>query len=84
LRTRVGDPVKLAYQRFCTKLGRKGLPRGPAEGPLQYAARLAQARPDLAPHVDPITRLYVTLRYGRRTDTSTVKELEQRVRQFSA
>jgi transglutaminase-like putative cysteine protease len=84
LRTRVGDPVKLAYQRFCTKLGRKGLPRGPAEGPLQYAARLARARPDLAPHVDPITRLYVTLRYGRRTDTSTVKELEQRVRQFSA
>jgi transglutaminase-like putative cysteine protease len=84
LRTRVGDPVMRAYQRFCTKLGRKGLPRGPAEGPLQYAARLARARPELATHVESITRLYVALRYGRRSDESSLRELEERVRQFSA
>ena len=84
LGTRIGDPVMRAYQRFCTKLGRKGLPRGPAEGPLQYAARLTRARPELAPHVQSITRLYVALRYGRRSDESSLRELEERVRQFSA
>jgi hypothetical protein len=84
LKARVNDPVKRAYLRFCGKLGRKGLPRQPAEGPSAYAARLSRLRPDLAPKVGAITRLYVALRYGTGANAAAVREFEQQVRQFSA
>ena len=84
LHATVHDPVKRAYLRFCAKLGRRGLGRDPAEGPLDYAARLARLRPDLAPGADAITRLYVTLRYGTGTDRRALEELQRHVRQFPA
>ncbi len=84
LKTRSNDPVKAAYLKFCGKLGRTGLPREPAEGPSAYAARLSRLRPDLGPKVGAITRLYVALRYGAGANAAAVRELEQRVRQFSA
>jgi transglutaminase-like putative cysteine protease len=84
LKARVNDPVKLAYLKFCGKLGRKGLPREPAEGPSAYAARLSRLRPDLAPSVSAITRLYVALRYGAAANAAAVREFEQQIRQFSA
>jgi len=84
LKSRNNDPVKAAYLRFCGKLGRKGLPREPAEGPATYAARLSRLRPELAPNVGAITRLYVALRYGTGANAAAMQELEQRVRQFSA
>jgi hypothetical protein len=84
LQARINDPVKLAYLKFCGKLGRKGLPRAPAEGPSAYAARLSRLRPDLALSVSAITRLYVTLRYGARANPAAVRDLEQQIRQFSA
>ncbi len=84
LRATVRDPVKRAYHRFCAKLGRRGLARAPAEGPLDYAARLARLRPDLAPGADAITRLYVALRYGTQTDRHALEELRRQVRQFPA
>lgn len=59
------DPVVAAYRRYCAKLDRFGYPRRPAEGPVDYARRLLEARPDLAAPVNRITRLYVALRYGR-------------------
>jgi transglutaminase-like putative cysteine protease len=83
LRTAVHDPVKRAYLRFCRKLERKGLPRDPAEGPGDYAARLAALRPDLAPAVAAITRLYIALRYGASPDAAAVHRLQRQVRQFS-
>ena len=84
LRTVVRDPVKLAYNRFCAKFGRKGLPRDPAEGPLAYAARLARLRPDLAPGIAAITRLYVTLRYGAYADSQALQEFKREVGRFRA
>lgn len=83
LKTRVRDPAKLAYQKFCAKLGRKGLARRPAEGPLDYAGRLARLRPDLASAVAAITRLYVALRYGAGAGSTALRALEQRVRKFN-
>jgi hypothetical protein len=80
----VQDPAKIAYLRFCDKLRRKGLPRDPAEGPADYARRLEQARPDLAPAVAAITGLYVSLRYGIETSAAVLEELKQRVARFSA
>lgn len=84
LKSRVRDPVKAAYLRFCEKLSRKGLPRAPAEGPVDFARRVESARPDLSPAVAAITRLYVALRYGVGTSAAALEELKQRVRQFSA
>ena len=82
--SRVRDPVKIAYQRFCDKLRRKGLSRAPAEGPVDYARRVERQRPELAPAVDAITRLYVALRYGAESGTAALIELQRRVRQFTA
>jgi protein-glutamine gamma-glutamyltransferase len=82
LRVTVRDPVKRAYLRFCDKLGRKGLARKPAEGPVDYAVRLSVLRPDLAAAADAITRLYVALHYGSAGDDRVVDELQRRVRAF--
>jgi hypothetical protein len=84
LQSRVRDPVKTAYLKFCDKLRRKGLPRDPAEGPVDYARRLGRQRPDLAPAVSSITGLYVALRYGAETSAAALMDLQQRVRQFTA
>ncbi len=78
------DPVRLAYLRFCAKLGRKGLPRSPAEGPQDYALRLARLRPDLAAGIAAITQLYVALRYGSDAGSGTMQSLERQVRKFKA
>jgi transglutaminase-like putative cysteine protease len=84
LKDRVRDPVKIAYARFCDKLRKKGLPRDAAEGPADYARRLESLRPDLAPAVTAITRLYVAMRYGAESGAAALAELQQRVRRFSA
>jgi transglutaminase-like putative cysteine protease len=84
LKSRVRDPVKIAYFRFCDKLRRKGLPRGPEEGPVDYAHRVGRVRPDLTPGVAAITRLYVAMRYGTETSATALIELQRRVRQFTA
>lgn len=84
LKSRVRDPVRIAYLKFCDALRRRGLPRAAAEGPVDYARRLEQARPDLGPAVEAITGLYVALRYGAETSADALIELQRRVRQFSA
>jgi transglutaminase-like putative cysteine protease len=84
LKSRVRDPVTIAYLRFCDKLRRKGLMRGPAEGPVDYARRVERLRPDLTPAVATITRLYVALRYGTEASAAALIELQRRVRQFTA
>jgi transglutaminase-like putative cysteine protease len=84
LRRRAADPVKIAYARYCGKLGRKGLPRAPQEGPVDYARRVERLRPDLQPAVAAITGLYVALRYGAAIEMGALHELQQRVARFKA
>jgi hypothetical protein len=84
LRRRVNDPVKAAYTRYCDKLRRKGLPRAPAEGPVDYARRVGRLRPELQPAVAAITGLYVMLRYGAGVEMGALQELRQRVARFKA
>jgi protein-glutamine gamma-glutamyltransferase len=84
LKARVHDPVRSAYLRFCEKLRRKGIPRSPAEGPMDYAGRLVATRPELAPAVGAITQLYIRLRYGGQSDAGQLREFEQRVNRFTA
>ena len=84
LKARVHDPAKIAYLKFCDKLRRKGMPRDPAEGPVDYARRLEHVRPDLASAVTAITQLYIALRYGAEASAAAVREFQHRVNQFSA
>jgi protein-glutamine gamma-glutamyltransferase len=68
-----------AYARFCRKLAKYGLPRASHEGPLDYARRINQLRPDLAVQIDAITSIYIALRYAEFGDQ---KSLQRLVRNF--
>jgi transglutaminase-like putative cysteine protease len=76
------DRVVLAYQRFCRKLARRGIVRRAHEGPLAFAQRVQQLRPELVSQVDRITQLYSTLRYGRQRRAPDVQRLRDAVRAF--
>lgn len=69
------DPVVSLYARFCRKLEKHGLPRGPAEGPRDFARRIGSLRPDLAQPVRDIAEGYVALRYSGRGDLAAFKRL---------
>ena len=58
------DALGRAYHKLCARLAAAGLPREPHEGPLDYARRIAEARPDLAEAVTPLLGRYATLRFG--------------------
>ena len=78
------DAVKSAYDRFCGKLARRGLPRHPAEGPVVYARRAAQWKPEAGPAIETITQRYVTLRYGEGASAQDLREFERSVSRFAA
>jgi hypothetical protein len=82
-RARKRDPALAAYRAFCAKTARAGIVRYQAEGPLDYALRLTQVRPDVAAAVNAITRLYVELRYNNNNENNKLRELHTYVRQFS-
>jgi transglutaminase-like putative cysteine protease len=74
------ERVQRLYTQFCKKLARQGLSRQPSEGPLQYASRIEQARPELATFVQQITTLYVQIRY--RSQMDNLAEFALTVRRF--
>ena len=77
------DPALAAYRDFCAKAARKGYLRGDAEGPLDFAARLSQARPDIAAAAQVITHLYVTIRYENNNKNNKLQELRASIQQFA-
>jgi hypothetical protein len=64
------DPLLRAWRRLCTRLAARGLPREPAEGPLDYARRIRAERPRLDPAVAAAVESYARLRYGRVVDST--------------
>jgi hypothetical protein len=76
------DRVVLAYQRFCSKLARRGMVRHAYEGPFAFARRVKDWRPELSVPVDRITHLYGALRYGRQSNAPDVQRLRDAVRLF--
>ena len=78
------DPVARAWQRFCARLARRGLARGMAEGPLDFAERVVKQRPELAQSVGEIARLYAALRYGPVAPPMAVRRLQRLVQRFQA
>ena len=77
-----GEASLVAWRRFCAKLAAAGLARAPHEGPLDYLARVVQARPELEAAATDITRRYVDARYGLDATPEDLKELGRRVRAF--
>ncbi len=76
------EPAVRYYRTFCERLARRGVPRMPAEGPTQFAARAAALKPRLAPQIGLITQLYTALRYGAYPQTRWLTMLRQQVRKF--
>ena len=76
------DPVQRDYLRLCRKLARVGLVRAPHDGPLDFAARCAHQRPDLAKRLHQLTALYVRLRYRPDTDRTHRRLFHQQVASF--
>jgi transglutaminase-like putative cysteine protease len=75
------DPASRLYARFCQRLSRRGIVRGVAEGPADFAARAAGLRPDQADAIHEITRLYLALRYGGAA-ADRLAELNRAVGEF--
>jgi len=79
---RAADPVVREWDRFSSRLGRIGLPRGSREGPMDYRDRILAARPDLARDIEPIVACYLNIRYRANGDTAQLAELRRRIAQF--
>jgi transglutaminase-like putative cysteine protease len=79
---RRGEASVVAWRAFNRKLAAAGLARAPHEGPLDFLARVALARPDLEPAAAEITRRYVEARYGHGASREELRELDRRVRAF--
>jgi hypothetical protein len=61
----VRDPWLREWQGLCRRLEKLGLPaRFDSEGPLHYAERVAQARPQMAGVIRPLALAYAESRYG--------------------
>ncbi len=78
------DPLERAWAEFCRKFARRGLPRLPWEGPIDYADRVSGVHPDHAGQVRAIASHYARLRYGSSTepDRKDVRLLTQRIHRF--
>lgn len=59
------DPAVRGFSRFARRAAAAGVPRGVAEGPLDFTDRLARRFPARAAEIAKVGRIYAALRYGR-------------------
>jgi protein-glutamine gamma-glutamyltransferase len=76
------DAVQAAWLKVCRKLGKAGMPRAPHEGAMDYADRIAAARPDLAADIYDIAARYASLRYGGEAEKDGLAAFRNAVRAF--
>ena len=82
LYTRLPDRVQAAWLAVCRKLAGAGLPRAAHEGALDYANRIAAARPELAGAVLDLALRYSALRYGAPDDEGAKRDFLRRAAAF--
>jgi transglutaminase-like putative cysteine protease len=81
---RRNDPAARYFARFGRKLGRARVaPRRPAEGPLDYGSRAAQAIPSASERIEEITEAYVKARYEPDDGRDQLERLKQLVKGFN-
>jgi len=76
------DPVRRQWRRLQSRLRRAGLEPRRTEGALTLARRVARQRPDLAPAVGRIARLYNQLRYAPHAGERDLDSLRREVKRF--
>jgi hypothetical protein len=76
------EPLERIYQAFCDRLARIGLPRAASEGPLDYARRVAAARPDLAVEIEAFMSAYLPARYRNKVGWTDLRALKVGLRRF--
>jgi hypothetical protein len=76
------DPASRCFSLLCRRLAAVGLVRHAHEGPLDFAARVAAARPDFAQRVNAIIDLYIRGRYMPNPTASDIQRLSQLVKAF--
>jgi hypothetical protein len=74
------DRIGRAWLRATRKLARVAPARAPDEGPMEYARRVGEQRPDLAASVDSLAQLYARLRFGRDASHHAIVAFEREVR----
>jgi len=78
------DEALRLWRRATRALAKQGLPQDPAEGPRDYAARVARERPDLAPAMEQLARAYVAARYYGDRPRENALELAAALRALTA
>lgn len=76
------DKTLKLYLQFCEKLSRLGFNRLPAEGPIAFAVRVSEARPNLSAGIKKVTDYYILLRYGKAGKKLTLQNLRMAIQQF--
>ncbi|MBL8200460.1 MAG: DUF3488 domain-containing transglutaminase family protein [Chromatiales bacterium] len=76
------DRVEEIWQRLCRRLARSVRPRAPHEGPAEYAAAVADLRPDLGATVRALAAHYLRLRYEQIPTVADVQRFSQMVGSF--
>lgn len=74
------DPLQFLWRRFTSKLARRGHRVAPWQGPDSVCAAAGAAFPAARDQIMAINRLYVQLRYGRRSDRRQLEALRRRIR----
>jgi transglutaminase-like putative cysteine protease len=82
LTVRQTDAVQATWLKACRKMEKTGLPRAPHEGAMDYAERIATARPDLAEDVVDLAARYASLRYGGEAEKDGLPAFKDAVRLF--
>lgn len=77
------DRIARAWLRALRKFEKVSAPRAPAEGPLDFARRVAAEHPHLADEVNAVASRYMRLRFGPRAANEEIAELEREVRRLS-
>lgn len=71
------DPARQIWNRATRRLQRLGIGPAPAEGPSDYADRVREQAPDLAPAVDALVQAYVATRYAGRAELTRLQAAER-------
>lgn len=76
------DPAERLWRGWVKRLDRRGLGRNPREGPRDFTARVATARPGVSREAGEIGELYSRLRYGKPALDTKVSDLREAIRKF--
>ncbi|HEU4780235.1 MAG TPA: DUF3488 and transglutaminase-like domain-containing protein [Steroidobacteraceae bacterium] len=77
------DRIGRAWIRATRKLARVAPARAPAEGPMEYARRVGEHRPDLAARIHALATHYTRLRFGRDGSHQDIVAFEREVRSLA-